>query len=173
MQETAPQPPNQELWVLLGALTPTVKSLDKFLPFSENVVDPGNLTNFGVLPGFCGVFRNWARAGGTRPGEVFSPPCVRGPRSQGCGGRTQDGRWRHLVAARGGRAVPAGLGLERLPPALKPTWADGRDQAWTPQVSQAPDLLCSETPEDSARFSGLILPGVFACLCVFVCCKHT
>ena len=86
MQETAPQPPDQELWVLLGALTPTVKSLDRFLLFSENVADPGNLTNFGVLLGFCGVLRNPAGAGGTRPGDVLPTPCVRGPRSPGSGG---------------------------------------------------------------------------------------
>lgn len=82
----SPPPPDQELWVLFpGALNPTVKSLDKFLLFNENVVDPGSLTNFGVLPGFCGVLRNLAGAGSTRPGEVFSAPCVRGPRSPGCG----------------------------------------------------------------------------------------
>lgn len=53
----------------------------------------------------------------------------------------------------------------RLPPAPKPTWADGRDQAWTPQVSQA-DLLCSGGR--GCDFSGLILPGVF---CLLVCVR--
>ena len=43
---------------------------------------------------------------------------------------------RHLVAARGAGAVPAGLGLERLPPA-----PEAHGQAWTPQVPRAPDLL--------------------------------
>ena len=83
------------------ALTPAVKSLDKFLLFSEKVVGPGSLTNFGILPGLCGVLRNWAGAAGPRPVEVFLPLIQEAPGAQaGLGTLTQLTRW--MLAPPGG-----------------------------------------------------------------------
>lgn len=138
------------------ALTPTVKPLDKFLLFSEKVVGPGSLTNFGILPG-----QNWAGAAGPRPVEVFLPLIQEAPGAQARGGGWGwDAHPAHKMDAGATWWLPAMAKLCLLAwiwrggslPLQKPVWPDGDGQTWAPRIPERPDLLSAETPRHPATF---------------------
>lgn len=119
-----------------GALNPTVKSLDKFLLFNENVVDPGSLTNSGVLPGFCG-----GQGLGAQGQERCFPPLCERPQEPRLWGRAQDGAsatwWLPVVPV---LCLLAWVWRGSLP-LPKPMGGPG------PLRSLEPQIFCSETPK--------------------------